>query len=192
MGWRNAVVLGIVLGAAGVAIAQSPNYGLGRRPTAEEIRVLDISISPTGEGLPPGHGSAKEGAQLFVQKGCSGCHGATGSGGMAPTLIKSDGKSKSPCLSPCINDANVMSLHSPYATVLWDYIRRGMPLKREQTLSPDEVYSIVAFLLYKNGVIPEDQVLDQDSLPKVNMPNRNGYAPIPEWKHGQPRLAGYP
>jgi cytochrome c len=195
MGSLRVLVLVTILGVCRMGWTQSPSYGLGRTPSAEEIRVLDIGISPTGKELPPGHGTAKEGAQLFVQKGCAGCHGATGNGGRAPTLIKSSGASKStaPCLSPCINDSNVMALHSPYATTMWDYIHRGMPLGREGSLKPDEVYSLVAFLLYKNGVIQsEDEVLDQQSLPKVKMPNRNGFAPLPEWKHGVPRLANYP
>ena len=88
-----------------------------------------------------------------------------------------------PCLAPCVNDSNVMALHSPYATVMWDYINRGMPINKEGTLTPDEVYSLVAFLLYKNGVIKEDDVLDAQSLPKVQMPNRDGFALPPEWKH---------
>ncbi len=188
------LLLVTILGVCQIGWAQAPGYGLGRTPSEEEIRVLDISIPPSGKGLPQGRGTAKEGAQFFVQKGCSGCHGATGNGGRAPTLIKSDGASKStaPCLSPCINDANVMAVHSPYATTMWDYIHRGMPLGREGSLKPDEVYALVAFLLYKNGVIQEDTVLDEQSLPKLKMPNRDGFAPIPEWKHGTPRLQGYP
>jgi hypothetical protein len=194
MGSLKLLVFVMILGVCDIAMAQSPSYGLGRTPSAEEIRVLDIGISPTGKELPPGRGTAKEGALLFRQKGCAGCHGTTGSGSLAPTLIKSDGASKSntPCLSPCINDANVMALHSPYATTIWDYIHRGMPLGKERTLKPDEVYSLVAFLLYKNGVIQEDEVMDAQSLPKVKMPNRDGFAPLPEWKHGTPRLQGYP
>ena len=190
----RALLLMIIVSVCCVGWAQSPTYGLGRPPSKEEIHAWDIGISPTGEGLPPGHGTAKEGAQLFVQKGCAGCHGATGSGGRAPILIKRDNppKSTGPCLSPCITDATVMPLHSPYATTIWDYINRGMPLGREGTLKPDEVYSIVAFLLYKNGVIKDDEVLDTQSLPKVKMPNREGFAPLPEWKHGTPRLPGYP
>jgi hypothetical protein len=98
-----------------------------------------------------------------------------------------------PCLQPCVNDANVMALHSPYATVMWDYINRGMPINKEGTLTPDEVYSLVAFLLYKNGVIKEDEVLDAQSLPKVTMPNHGGFAlPAEPYKHGMPRLQGYP
>ena len=196
MGFRKlfpVIVLGFGLGQ--IALAQSPTYGVGRAPTAEEIRAWDISIGPNGAELPAGHGTAKEGAPLFVQKGCGGCHGRTGSGGQAPTLIRSDGTTRSSlsCLAPCVNDSNVMALHSPFATVLWDYINRGMPLGKEQTLKPDEVYALTAFLLFKNGVIQEDDVMDAQSLPKVAMPNFKGFSlPPEEWKHGAPRLRGYP
>jgi hypothetical protein len=191
-----AMVLAVVLlGLGQIGRAQSPTYGVGRTPTAEEIRAWDISISPEGKELPPGHGTAKDGAPIYAQKGCGGCHGRTGSGGQAPTLIRSDGTTKStmPCLSPCVNDSNVMAFHSPFGTVLWDYINRGMPLGKEGTLKPDEVYALTAFLLFKNGLIPEEQVIDAKSLPAVKMPNREGFALPPEpWKHGAPRLQGYP
>jgi S-disulfanyl-L-cysteine oxidoreductase SoxD len=178
------------LGLCQTGSAQSPTFGLGKVPTAEEIKTWDIAISPDGKELPPGRGSAKEGAPLYAQK-CAACHGATGSGGRAPQLIKTDpaapatGK-EPPCLSPCIRGANVMGIHSPYATTIWDYINRGMPFGKEGSLKPVEVYAITAFLLYKNGVIPEDQVLDAKTLPEVKMPNRDGYV-LPEWKHGTPR-----
>jgi hypothetical protein len=195
MGLRSVLllVMGIViLGLCQLGWAQSPTYGLGKTPTAEEIRAWDIAISPTGKELPPGSGSAKEGAPLYAQK-CAACHGATGYGGRAPQLIKTDttapapGGKQPPCLSPCIRGANVMGIHSPYATTIWDYINRGMPFGKEGTLKPDEVYALTAFLLYKNGVIPEDQVVDAQSLPQIKMPNRDGYV-LPEWKHGMPRL----
>jgi S-disulfanyl-L-cysteine oxidoreductase SoxD len=194
MGFRKLLPL-IILGTCQIGSAQSPTYGVGRSPTPDEIRTWDISISPIGQELPAGRGAAKEGAQLYVQKGCAGCHGRTGSGSQAPTLIRSDGTTKSsmPCLVPCVNDNNVMALHSPYATVMWDYINRGMPIGKEGTLQPDEVYALTAFLLYKNGVIHEDDVMDAHSLPEVAMPNRHGFAmPAEEWKHGSPRLQGYP
>ena len=195
MGFRKLPLLVMILGMCQPGSAQSPTYGLGRAPSSEEIRAWDISISPEGKELPQGHGTAREGAQLFVQKGCAGCHGRTGSGGQAPTLIRSEGTAKNsmPCLSPCVNASNVMALHSPFATVMWDYINRGMPLGKEGTLKPDEVYALTAFLFYKNGVIQEDDVMDAQSLPKVAMPNRQGFALPPEgWKHGTPRLQGYP
>jgi cytochrome c len=197
MASRNplALIVGGICLMGLAAAAQSPTYGVGHTPTAEEIRAWDISISPTGKELPAGRGSAKEGATLYTQKGCAGCHGRSGNMAQAPTLIKSDGSTRNTyqCLQPCVNDGNVMALHSPYATVLWDYINRGMPLGKEQTLKPDEVYALTAFLLFKNGVIKEDDVMDAQSLPKVVMPNAKGFSLAPEpWQHGAPRLPDYP
>jgi len=195
MRFRRVLPLVAILAMCQLGSAQSPTFGVGRTPTPEEIRAWDISISPEGRELPPGQGTAKEGAQLFVQHGCATCHGRAGSGAQAPTLIKSDGTTKRsiPCLAPCVDDTNVMALHSPFATVIWDYINRGMPLGKEGTLKSDEVYALTAFLLYKNGVIREDEVMNAQSLPKVAMPNRQGFAlPPEEWKHGMPRLQHYP
>src|SRR4029453_183502 len=140
---------------AGSAFAQSPTYGVGRTPTAEELRRMDISIGPTGEELPPGRGSAKEGSQLYAQKACIACHGAGGVGGLAPALV-----SKKAGDTGWKQD-RVLPLRSPYATTVWDFINRGMPLGLEGTLTPDEVYSLTAYLLFINKVIPEDQVLDK-------------------------------
>jgi len=195
MDWRRLLLVTAIVGLGQTGWTQSPTYGLGRTPTADEIRALDISISPTGKELPAGHGTAKEGAELYVRKGCVGCHGVTGSGGHAPTLIRRKGTPatpSAPCLAPCVNDANVMAVHSPFATTIWDYINRGMPLGKEGTLTPNEVYALTAFLLYKNDVIREDEVMDAQSLPKVKMPNHDGFALPPEWKHGASRLQGYP
>jgi cytochrome c len=194
MDWRKLLLLFVIFSLPQLAKGQSPTYHVGRTPTAEEISKWDISIGPDGKELPPGHGTAAEGAKLFREKQCVVCHGSKGSNGPAPTLIKSDGKTKSiyPCLAPCVNDFNVMALHAQYTTTMWDYINRAMPLNKEGTLKPDEVYSLVAFLLFKNGVIPEDQVMDAQSLPKVKMPNRDHAALALEWKHGAPIVAGYP
>jgi cytochrome c len=192
---RGAFTFAAVVAVSAALSAQSPTFGVGRAPTPEEIKAWDIAIRPDGAELPPGRGTSKEGATLYTQKGCAGCHGRTGSGSMAPTLIKSDGTNKNapPCLAPCVNDSNVMALHAPYATVLWDYIHRAMPINKEGTLTPDEVYSLTAFVLFRNGVIKEDDVMDQQSLPKVVMPNLKGYAlPREPWKHGAPRLLNYP
>jgi S-disulfanyl-L-cysteine oxidoreductase SoxD len=91
-----------------------------------------------------------------------------------------------------VSDNNAMAVHSPFATTMWDYINRGMPLGNEGSLKPNEVYSLTAFLLYKNDVIKEDEVMDAQSLPKVKMPNSDGFALPPPWKHGTSRLQGYP
>ncbi len=197
MGLPKAFVLStLLLGFGYHGHAQSPTYGVGRAPTVAEERAWDIAISPTGRELPEGRGSAVEGARLYVQKGCAGCHGPQGSGSRAPILIKRADQSTPmnsiPCLTPCIRDATVMALNSPYATVIWDYINRGMPLGREGSLKPDEVFALTAFLLFKNGVIKETDALDRQSLPKVVMPNKDGAAAAPEWKPRTPRLVGYP
>jgi len=171
------------------AQAQSPTYGVGRTPSTEEIRAWDISISPSGKELPSGSGTATEGEQLYLQKGCAGCHGITGTGGLAPRLLKRDaGPSANPWAL-----GRILPIRAPYATAVWDYINRGMPLMAEGTLTPDEVYSITAYLLYLNEVIAEDKVLTAESLPKVEMPNRDTWAPLPEWwEPGMQRLPGYP
>jgi S-disulfanyl-L-cysteine oxidoreductase SoxD len=194
MAWRRVVFVTAALALCQTAWTQSPTYRLGRAPTAEEVRAWDITISPTGKELPPGQGTAKEGAELYVKKGCAGCHGATGSGAHAPTLIsrKGDHTPVAPCLAPCVNDSNAMAVHSPFATTIWDYINRGMPLGKEGSLTPNEVYSLTAFILNKHDIIKEDEVMNAQTLPKVKMPNRDGFALPPEWKHGTPRLQGYP
>jgi len=180
-----AVVLCLCCGIA--AWAQSPTYGVGKTPTPQQIRAADITINPDGSNLPAGKGTAKEGAAIFAQK-CVACHGENGYDGLAPMLIKPPAgfKSSTPCLSPCIGPGTVMALHAPYATVMWDFINRAMPFTQEGTLKPDEVYALTAFLLYRNGVIKEDEALDQNTLPEVKMPNHDGAA-IPDWKPGMAR-----
>jgi cytochrome c len=190
MGTRRVLPIAFALLMGVSALAQGPTYGVGRTPSAEEIRAWDISIGPTGEELPPGRGTVKEGALVYRAKGCAGCHGATGIEGRAPIL-----KSKA---GPAGSDVDIwkreriLPLRAPFATTVWDYINRAMPLNREGTLTADEVYALTAFLLNINGVIPEGEVLDAQSLPKVKMPIGNRYAPLPDWKPKTPRLKGYP
>ena len=186
----------LILGAT--VSAQSTTYHFGRAPTPEEIKAWDIAISPDGHELPPGHGTAKEGRDLFIEKGCSQCHGRMGEGGKAPTLIVMKGMSttagtRMPGMDMGIQPPGLMAVSAPFATTMWDYINRGMPLGREGSLKPDEVYSLVAFLLFRNDVIKsEDEVLDNQTLPKLKMPNLSGYTEHPEWKHATPRLRDYP
>ena len=182
------LLLGGVLCGSSVLAQSSPKYGVGRSPSAEEIRALDISIGPDGAELPQGHGTAKDGAQLFQSKGCAGCHGKTGTGGAAPEL-------KAKAAAPNLDTwdlGRVLPVRSPFATTVWDYINRAMPLGKEGTLTADEVYSLTAFLLYINDVIPEDTVLDAQNLPKIKMPIGDEYASLPDWKPKTRRLKGYP
>ena len=179
------VFMGVLAGTS--ALAQGPTFGVGRTPTPEQLRAWDISISPTGEELPPGRGSAKEGAEVYRTK-CQACHGAGGFGGTAPIL-----KSKMGPETDTWQRGRVLPVRAPFATVVWDYINRGMPLNREGTLTADEVYALTAYLLSINQVIPEDQVLDRESLPKVKMPLGEGeYAELPAFKLNTRRLKGYP
>ena len=174
----------------GSALAQAPTYGVGSTPTEEEIREWDISISPTGEELPPGRGTAEEGALVYQQQGCGVCHGVDLVDGQAPRLLKLD---MPPGTAPW-DYGRVLPIRAPYATVVWDYINRAMPLYREGVLTHDEVYALTAFLLFKNDVISsETEVLDAQTLPEIVMPMVDGFAPMPEdFQPGKPRLEGYP
>ncbi len=153
------------------ALAQTtPAMDLGRTATAEEIRAWDHSVGPEGKELPPGSGTAKQGAKVFAQK-CAACHGPTGEGATAKALL--GGKGTLNTLRP---QKSVGSFW-PFATTVWDYINRAMPQFQEGTLRPDEVYALTAFLLFRNGIVQESDVIDAKSLPKVQMPNRNGFVP---------------
>jgi mono/diheme cytochrome c family protein len=182
----RSVTLALVLLMGASALAQAQTYGVGRTPTAEEIRAWDISIGPPGEALPPGRGTVKEGALLYRSKGCAGCHGAAGLEGRAPIL-----KSKAGPEVDLWARGRILPLRAPHATTVWDYINRAMPLNREGTLTPDEVYSLTAYLLFINDVIKEGETLDASTLPKVKMPIGGNYAPLPDWKPRTPRLKGY-
>src|SRR6185436_17408517 len=116
MGMLRVLSLVLLMGVS--ALAQS--YGVGRRPSAEEIRALDISIGPTGKELPPGRGTAKEGALVYRAKGCAGCHGAGGTGGRAPVL-----KARLGPEAETWRRGRVLPVRSPFATTVWDYINRG-------------------------------------------------------------------
>ena len=181
----SVVALVVLMGAS--VLAQGPTFGLGRPPSPEQLRAWDISISPTGEELPAGRGSAKEGEPIYRAK-CQACHGAGGFGGTAPIL-----KSKMGPETDTWQRGRVLPVRAPFATIVWDYINRGMPLNREGTLTHDEVYALTAYLLAINQVIPEDRVLDRESLPKVEMPlSRSEYADLPDWKPKTRRLKDYP
>jgi cytochrome c len=149
-----------------MACAQQPN--LGRPLSAEEVRKLDITISPDGAGLPAGSGSVSAGAAVYARK-CQGCHGAEGAGKPQDRLTGGVGS--------LATDKPVKTPVSfwPRATTLFDYIRRAMPISAPQSLTNDEVYAVAAYLLSVDGVVPKDAVLDARSLPAVKMPNRDGF-----------------
>jgi cytochrome c len=179
----SAMLLVALVALSATTLAQGPTYRLGRTPTEEEIKAADTAIPPDGKGLPPGNGNAKEGAALFKQK-CGFCHGPDAAGG--------PGGSRS--LIPLGNAKPVKLPISlvPYATTVWDFINRAMPQTRPGSLMPNEVYALTAYVLYRNDVIKEDDLLDATTLPKVRMPNRENFIPArPEWKAGAKRPFGY-
>ena len=187
-------IVPVLLLLASTAVAQT--YDIGRAPTADEL-AQDITISPSGVGLPPGHGTAAEGEMIYAQKNCVICHGPAGVGTAtsAPNLVGNKGVSVDASPWARVNggeSSGALPILAPNATIIWDYIHRGMPLGNEGTLTPNEVYSLTAYLLALDKIIPHDEVLDQDNLPKVKMPIGTDWARVPDWKPGGQRLPGYP
>jgi cytochrome c len=155
--------------------AQSPN--LGRPLTPEQIQKIDITVAPDGKGLPPGSGSVSAGAAVYA-KSCQSCHGAQGAGKPQDQLTGGVGTlaSAKPVKTPVS--------YWPVATTLFDYIRRAMPMAAPQSLSNDEVYAVTAYILSVDGIVPADAVLDAKSLPRVKMPNKDGFV---SWWPKRPR-----
>jgi hypothetical protein len=160
---------------AGVTHAQKPaepppRFGVGRPATPAEIAALDIDIGPDGKGLPPGRGTAAEGAITYAAK-CASCHGKSGTEGPNDVLV---GRGAFP--SGSVTDARrTIGNYWPYATTVFDYIRRAMPTTAPGSLKDDEVYGLVAFLLAANAIVPADAVMDAATLPKVVMPARDKF-----------------
>ena len=163
----------LVLAASALAVvcssafADSPN--LCRVATPEEIAGWDISIAPDGAGLPLGSGAPKRGETVYVEK-CLACHGEKGAGKPNDPLVGGRGT----LIGDQVPIKTVGSFW-PYATTIFDYVRRSMPLNDSKSLTNEEVYAVVAYILQLNGIIAEDATLDAQTLLKVRMPNRDGF-----------------
>lgn len=169
---RSALALVVLAALAGCGTAvrrETPN--LGRLATPAEIAGWDISVPPDGTGLPPGSGTALAGAVFYEQK-CQSCHGAKGAGQPNDRLVGGHGTlaSKTP--------VRTVGSYWPYATTVFDYVRRAMPYLQPQTLSNDETYAITAYLLHLNGIIGERDEMNAQTLAKVKMPNRDNFVII--------------
>jgi S-disulfanyl-L-cysteine oxidoreductase SoxD len=164
----------MILAAPATGLAQSPRYNVGTPLSQEEIKSFDFMIGPQGQQLPEGRGTAKEGAPIFAKR-CEVCHGKNGEKGVLRRLVL--GSPGKPYLGPFKETEKDSVAYYPYATIVWDYINRAMPVPKPGSLTHDEVYALSAFLLYRNGIIGETDVMDENSLPKVEMPNRNGFVP---------------
>jgi mono/diheme cytochrome c family protein len=168
------VGIGVLMTLAGVwpAAAQLPTYGVGRPPSAEEIQTWDLTIPPDGQGLPPGSGTAVLGKAVFEER-CASCHGETGEDPKYSRLVGGQGT--------LATDKPIKTIGSfwQYATTLWSYIHRAQPFDEPGSLTPDQVYAVTAYLLYRNGIIGEQDVMNAKTLPLVQMPNRAGFVPDP-------------
>ena len=155
---------------AATAAAQGPQYGLGRTPSADEIRALGATTNPSGAGLPDGKGTAKEGREVYDLR-CKECHGPEGKGADQTGFL---GKPEQLRETPPVR---TVGSYWPYATTLWDYTNRAMPFDRPGTLMADQVYAVTAYILFLNGIVGEGDVMDASSLPRVEMPNKGGFVP---------------
>jgi S-disulfanyl-L-cysteine oxidoreductase SoxD len=151
---------------AGGGLGYHGPFGFGSVPSEAEIKARDIAVGPDGEGLPPGRGTVVAGEQVYKAK-CIACHGPTGTEGPMDKLVG--------------ERLPVKTIGSfwPYATTVFDYIRRAQPFDKPGSLTDEEVYALTAWLLFRNNIISADQVIDADTLPKVRMPNRDGFVPDP-------------
>jgi len=156
-----------------IAVAAPLDYGFGKAATPTEIAGWDIDVRPDGTGLPKGSGSVKQGEAIYDEK-CASCHGTFGESNSYMQLAGGVGSLASD--QPTRTTGSKLN----YATTLWDYIRRAMPFNAPQTLTVDEVYALTAYVLNLNDIVPANAVLDQDSLPRLKMPNRDGFTT----KHG--------
>lgn len=156
-----------LLAAAGAVCAQSPN--LGKPISAADVAAWDISVSPDGTGLPPGSGTPAQGAKIYAEK-CAACHGEGGRGGRNAPLVGGGPLTE-------INSPKTIANFWPYASTIFDYTRRAMPWQAPRTLGNDEVYALTAYILALNKLIGENDTMNAQTLPKVQMPNRDGFIP---------------
>ena len=156
------------------ALAETPD--LGRPATPEEIAAWDISIGPDGAGLPPGSGTPQQGEAVYAAK-CLPCHGEKGSGKPNDQLVGGLGT-----LTGDQTPVKTVGSFWPYATTLFDYVRRAMPFNAPRSLSNDDVYAVCAYILQLNDIISEGTVMNAQTLAKVHMPNRDGFVPFSRQK----------
>lgn len=164
--------LSLLFGIFFVLCAQSSKYGVGRAPTAQEIRILGVTVAPDGAGLPEGSGTAVEGRDVFALR-CAKCHGEKAEGDVGPALVGGQGTLATP------KPRKTVGSFWPHATSVWDYVNRAMPFNQPGMLSHNDVYAAVAYILFLNDIVAEKQVLNAKTLPAVRMPNRDGFVPDP-------------
>ena len=169
---RSALLgIAILLGSAGPSCA-AERYGIGRPATAAELAGWHIDIDRAGRKLPPGSGGVAQGREVFETQ-CASCHGARGEGGIGDKLVGGQGTLASG------KPVKTVGSFWPYASTLFDYIRRAMPMNAPQSLSNDDVYAVSAYILNLNGIVADGATLDASSMAAIRMPNRDGFIPDP-------------
>jgi len=167
-----APVLALMLSGPAFAADPPGTPMLGHPATSAEVEAWDISIAPDGAGLPPGQGSVAQGKEVFSQT-CQLCHNEAGKGQPSDRLTGGVGTLATPA------PVKTVASFWPYATTLFDYIRRAMPLPAPQSLKDEQVYALVAYLLSVDGIVPATATLDASSLKAIALPNRDGFVPWP-------------
>jgi len=171
MSTRKLLLAVAVVATTGAALAQESPFGgkaqFGRPATHEEVDSWSITVAPDGVGLPHGSGTAKQGEAVYAAK-CLACHGERGNGGSALRLagIKGTVGNKD-------TTQKTIGTFWPYATTVFDYVFTSMPYPQTKSLTHDETYAVTAYLLFLNGIIGENDVIDAQTLPKIKMPNRD-------------------
>jgi cytochrome c len=161
------IAAALVLASTAAFAADAPKFG---KPISEQdAAAWDISIAPDGKGLPEGSGTPAQGALIYAGK-CAACHGDKGEGGTGPRLFGGIGTLKAPQ-----QPVQTVGSYWPYATMVFDFVRRAMPWDRPKSLTNDEVYASVAYILSLNGLMKDGEILDKESIMKVQMPNRDGF-----------------
>ena len=161
------------------------HYGLGRAASDSEIRVVNLDVNPAGVGLPEGSGTPAQGATIFAAK-CASCHGDSAQGiPPAPRLM---GRIPADSFPFALQEKAVKTIGNywPYATTLYDYMRRTMPQTAPGSLTPDELYALTAFLLAKNEIVAADAAMNKSTLPQVRMPARSRF--VPDDRRGGPEV----
>ena len=151
------------------------SFALGRDATPAEIAALDIDFGPDGAGAPPGSGSVAEGKAVYDTK-CATCHGATGKEGPNDRLVGREPREGFP-FGETRGIRKTIGNYWPYATTIFDYVNRTMPIGSPGSLTANEVYAFAAYILFLNEIIPEDAVMNAETLPAVVMPARDRFVP---------------